>query len=180
MSIIRCLKSAHKFAARVCQVTTVVMETTQLVLSQFKTFYRSQLRIEQRFSLPKIISKCCKSTKLRPINCGVRFFDTQCSSEVQTEAIHGMLLQSLDLPWPMYRYSLRHTRSRPSILLTEQMCHKKYVGAQRWESRGAIYGVIMASEARVRSFSWPAWASRESSWNCRQPTGEKCLGEPAE
>jgi len=37
-SIIHCLKSAQKFAARVCQVATVVMETTQLVLSQFKNF----------------------------------------------------------------------------------------------------------------------------------------------
>jgi len=33
-----CLKSAHKSAVRVCQVATVVMETTQLVLSQFKNF----------------------------------------------------------------------------------------------------------------------------------------------
>jgi len=28
------------------QVATVVMETSQLVLSQFKTFYNSKLRIE--------------------------------------------------------------------------------------------------------------------------------------
>jgi len=32
---IRCSKSAQKSAVRVCQVPTVVMETTQLVLSQF-------------------------------------------------------------------------------------------------------------------------------------------------
>jgi len=38
LSIIRCLKSAQKFAVRVCQVATVVMETTQLILSQFKNF----------------------------------------------------------------------------------------------------------------------------------------------
>jgi len=31
-------KSAQKFAVRMCQVATVVMETTQLVLSQFKNF----------------------------------------------------------------------------------------------------------------------------------------------
>ena len=40
LSMIRCSKSAQKFAVRVCQVATVVMETTQLVLSQFKTVYR--------------------------------------------------------------------------------------------------------------------------------------------
>jgi len=37
LSIIRCSKSAQNFAARVCQVA-VVMETVQLVLSQFKNF----------------------------------------------------------------------------------------------------------------------------------------------
>ena len=36
---------AQKFAVRVCQVTTGV-ETTQTVLSQFKYFFCSQLRIE--------------------------------------------------------------------------------------------------------------------------------------
>jgi len=41
LSIMRCLKSAQKFAVRVYQAATVVMETTQLVLSQFKlkTYY---------------------------------------------------------------------------------------------------------------------------------------------
>jgi len=38
LSIILCLKSAQKSAVQVCQVATVVMETTQLVLSQFKSF----------------------------------------------------------------------------------------------------------------------------------------------
>jgi len=38
-SIIRCSKLAQKFAVRVCQVAIAVMETTQLVLSQLKTFY---------------------------------------------------------------------------------------------------------------------------------------------
>ena len=33
----RCSKSAQKFAVRMCQVATVVMETAQLVLSQFIT-----------------------------------------------------------------------------------------------------------------------------------------------
>jgi len=40
------LKSAQKFAVRVCQIATVVMATTQLVLSQFKNFLAHQLRIE--------------------------------------------------------------------------------------------------------------------------------------
>ena len=34
-SMIRRLKSAQKSAVQVCQVATVVMETTQIVLSQF-------------------------------------------------------------------------------------------------------------------------------------------------
>jgi len=38
LSMIRRSKSAHKSAVQVCQVTTVVMETTQLVLSRFKNF----------------------------------------------------------------------------------------------------------------------------------------------
>ena len=46
LSIIRCLNSAQKFAARVCQVAAVVMEITQLVLSQFKNFLPHQRRIE--------------------------------------------------------------------------------------------------------------------------------------
>jgi len=36
VSIIRFLNLAQKFTVRACQVTTVVMETMQLVLSQFK------------------------------------------------------------------------------------------------------------------------------------------------
>jgi len=34
----RVVQSAHKSAVRVCQITTVVMEAMQLVLSQFKDF----------------------------------------------------------------------------------------------------------------------------------------------
>ena len=33
-----CSKSAQKSAVQICQVTTVVMETTRLVISQFKNF----------------------------------------------------------------------------------------------------------------------------------------------
>jgi len=40
LSIIRS-KSAQKSAVQVCRVGTVVMETTQLVLSQFKNFFLS-------------------------------------------------------------------------------------------------------------------------------------------
>ena len=60
----RCLKSAQKFAIWVCQVITVVMETMQLVLSQFKNFIPHQLKTEWHLFLPKIISKCCELVKL--------------------------------------------------------------------------------------------------------------------
>jgi len=46
LSITHCSNSAQKFGVRVCQVATVVMETTQLVLSQFKNFLSYQLRSE--------------------------------------------------------------------------------------------------------------------------------------
>ena len=62
-----------------CQVATVVMETTQLVLSHLKTSHRSQLRIEAGLFLPKITSKCCELVKLCHINCRFSFFGTQCS-----------------------------------------------------------------------------------------------------
>jgi len=38
LPIIRCSKSAQKSAVQVCQVGIVVIETVQLVLSQFKNF----------------------------------------------------------------------------------------------------------------------------------------------
>jgi len=38
LPMICCSKSAQKSAVQVCQVAAVVMETTQLVLSQFKNF----------------------------------------------------------------------------------------------------------------------------------------------
>ena len=38
LPMICCSKSAQKFTVQVCQVATVVMETTQLVLSQFKNY----------------------------------------------------------------------------------------------------------------------------------------------
>jgi len=46
LSIICCLKSAQKSAVPVRQVTTVVIETTQLVPIEFRKFYDSQCRIE--------------------------------------------------------------------------------------------------------------------------------------
>jgi len=57
MLITRCLNSAQKFAVRVCHVATIVMATTQLVLSQFINFLLYQLRIERGLSLPKVISR---------------------------------------------------------------------------------------------------------------------------
>jgi len=38
LPMIRCSKSAEKSDVQMCQVATVVMETIQLVLSQFKNF----------------------------------------------------------------------------------------------------------------------------------------------
>jgi len=38
LSMIHCSKSAQKSAVEVCQVATVVMESTQLVLNQFINF----------------------------------------------------------------------------------------------------------------------------------------------
>jgi len=76
-SIRRCSKSAQKFAVPVCQVATVVMATTQLILSQFNNFLLHQLRIECGLSLPKMISKCCKLMKLcHTNNSGPVFRDT--------------------------------------------------------------------------------------------------------
>ena len=40
LSMIRFSKSAQKSAVQVCQIATDVMETKQLVLSQFKNFYQ--------------------------------------------------------------------------------------------------------------------------------------------
>jgi len=39
LSMICCSKSIQKFGVPVCQVATVVMETTQLVLSQVENFF---------------------------------------------------------------------------------------------------------------------------------------------
>ena len=73
LSITRCSKSAQKFAVRVFQVSTVVMATTQLVLSQLKTW------IEWGLCLPKIISKRWELVKWCDINrSGPVFFETQC------------------------------------------------------------------------------------------------------
>ena len=47
---------------------SVVMETTQLVLSQFKNFLSHPLKIEQGPSLPKAASKFCELVKLCHIN----------------------------------------------------------------------------------------------------------------
>ena len=59
----------QKSAVHVCKVATVVIETTHLVLSQFKNFYYSQWIIEYGISVPKIISKRYELMKLCDINC---------------------------------------------------------------------------------------------------------------
>ena len=50
------------------QVATVVIKTEQLVLSQFKNFKGSQLRLLNKVIPPKIISKRYELVKLRHIN----------------------------------------------------------------------------------------------------------------
>jgi len=44
LPIIRCSKSDQKFAVWVCQVATVVMVITQLVLSQFKNVFTLSIK----------------------------------------------------------------------------------------------------------------------------------------
>ena len=58
----RLFEVSPDFAVRACQVATVVMETTQLVLRQFKNFL--QQTIEHGLSLSIIISKRCELVKL--------------------------------------------------------------------------------------------------------------------
>jgi len=71
--MIRCSKLVQKSAVQVCQVATVVMETTQLVLSQFKNFIIVSGELDSR-SVPKIISERCELVKLCHINCSGLFF----------------------------------------------------------------------------------------------------------
>ena len=93
LSIIQsCSKSAQKFAVQVCQVASVVMETTQPVLSQFKNFYRRQLIIEWGLSLPKVISNCCELVNLCHLNRRVPVVWYTCQLEVKViwqKAPHG-------------------------------------------------------------------------------------------
>jgi len=54
LSITRCsTKSAQKLDVRVCQVATVVMATTQLVLSQFKNFFHINLELNDVYLYQK-------------------------------------------------------------------------------------------------------------------------------
>ena len=46
-------KSAQKLDVRVCQVATVVMATTQLVLSQFKNFFHINLELNDVYLYQK-------------------------------------------------------------------------------------------------------------------------------
>jgi len=56
--------TAPQSAVQVCQIATVVMETTQLVLSQFKNFLSWSIE-----TVPRIISECYDLVKLCHINC---------------------------------------------------------------------------------------------------------------
>jgi len=58
------------------QVATVVMETVQLVLSQFKSFQRTVVNGELNKNIisKKIISKCCEFVKLCHITRSGTFF----------------------------------------------------------------------------------------------------------
>jgi len=71
LPIIRCSKSAPKSAVQVCQVAAVIMETTQLVLSQFKKklFIVVNAELNKVSLCQKIISECCGLVKLCHINC---------------------------------------------------------------------------------------------------------------
>ena len=53
LSITRCSKSAQKLDVRVCQVATVVMATTQLVLSQFKNVFHINLELNNVYLYQK-------------------------------------------------------------------------------------------------------------------------------
>jgi len=54
--MIRCSKSTQEVAVRVWQVATVVMATTQLILSQFKIFTVVNWERNKVFFLPKIVN----------------------------------------------------------------------------------------------------------------------------
>jgi len=74
LSIIRCSKSAKKSTAQVCQVATVVMETAQLVLSQFKNFIVVNGELNKVSLCQKIVSERCELVKLCHIYCSGPIF----------------------------------------------------------------------------------------------------------
>jgi len=76
LSMIRRSKSIQKSTIQeVCKVATVVMETRQLVLSQFKKklFILVNGELNKLISMPKIISEC-GLVKLCDINCSSPVF----------------------------------------------------------------------------------------------------------
>jgi len=106
LSITRWSKSAHKFAVWVCQVATVIMETTQLVLSQLKNFVPYQSKIEWSLSVSKITrSPASAGIANRPlVFLGIFFnFRQQHSNMVRREPASLLitLRQSLCL-WRQY------------------------------------------------------------------------------
>ena len=70
--MIRCSKSTQEVAVRVWQVATVVMATTQLILSQFKIFTVVNWERNKVFSTKN--SKCCELVTLCHINRRGPFF----------------------------------------------------------------------------------------------------------
>jgi len=77
LSMIRCSKSAQKSAVQMCKISAGVMETTQLVLSQFKNSLSQSMENWIRYVCAKNISECCVLVKLYDINCsGPVFLDT--------------------------------------------------------------------------------------------------------
>jgi len=144
LSMIRCSKSAQKSAVQMCQVAAVVMETTQLVLSQFTfTIVNRELN---KVSVPKIISKCCELVKL--CDNGPVFLDTmgltfrmtlsdlQWLSKVFNDTKHRAvsLWQLIFLSWSVFisnlcyililvaLSTLPHTWSSPFLFLLFSIC----------------------------------------------------------
>jgi len=74
LSMICCSKSAQQSAVQVCQVATVVVETTQLVLSQFKNFIVVNGEVNKVSLCQKIISERCELVTLCYIDCSVPVF----------------------------------------------------------------------------------------------------------
>ena len=78
LSMIRYLKSCPKSAVQMCQVVSVVMETTQLVLSQFKNFLSQSIENWIRSFSTKILVNVKNWWSYVILIVAVWFFETQC------------------------------------------------------------------------------------------------------